>query len=122
MNTLQNKATLFANRASITIAMLSVIAGANSAALAGPPAPDSRSMRISIADLNLSTSEGRKSAFERLHQAARKLCSRVEDQNDLSRQKNFVACVDLAMANSLPMLQQLADRSEGAHLANTSQR
>jgi UrcA family protein len=122
MNTQQQKTLHFANRATIAVAVLTAMLGSNATVLAGPPSSDSKSAQISLADLDLSTADGRNAAYERLHQAARNLCYRVEQDNDLSRQSNFVACVDLAMAQALPSLQRLAARTEAMHLASSPQR
>jgi UrcA family protein len=122
MNTQQQKTLQFANCATIAVAILIAIVGSNAPVLAGPPSSDSKSAQISLADLDLSTADGRKAAYERLHQAARDLCYRVEQDNDLSRQSNFVACVDLAMAQALPSLQRLAARSQAMRLVSSPQR
>jgi len=59
-----------------------------------PVARDSRSSKVSLADLDLTTPEGASAARDRLHQAARRLCTQVADSLDLSHQPNFVACVE----------------------------
>jgi UrcA family protein len=70
-------------------------------------APDTRVGRVSLADLDLSTSEGTRAAYERLHAMARLLCMRLEDDHDLGQQPNFVACVDDTLANALLQLNSL---------------
>lgn len=58
---------------------------------------DERTRKINLADLDLSTEAGLRSARERIHQVARNLCTQVESPLDLSHQTNFVACVESAM-------------------------
>ena len=66
-----------------------------------PVTPYSRSSKVSLADLDLTTPEGARAARERLHREARRLCSQVADRDDLSSQPNFVACVDETLAKAL---------------------
>ena len=65
---------------------------------------------VSVADLDLSTSEGVNAAHERVHQAARQLCMRVVDELDLSRDANFIKCIDESMALAELNIQELAAR------------
>jgi UrcA family protein len=60
-------------------------------------APVTRTAKVSLADLDLTTPEGKSAARERLHHVARRLCSRVVDNFDLSHRSNFLACVDEAL-------------------------
>ena len=110
------------NRAMVAASLIAALMGWNVTALADPSPSDVKSARVNLKDLDLSSANGRNAAYERLHQAARTLCSRVADPNDLSRQTNFVACVDRAMAQAQPALQLLADRGAVTHLANSAQR
>jgi UrcA family protein len=73
------------------------------------PAPDSRTVRVSLADLDLSTPEGARAARDRLHNTARRLCSQFQlvHTQDLSHQPNFVACVDQALADALRQVDAL---------------
>ena len=64
-------------------------------------AADSLTSKVSLSDLDLATPEGARVARERLHREARHLCSQVADELDLSRQPNFVACVDEALTKAL---------------------
>jgi UrcA family protein len=66
---------------------------------------------VSFADLDLSTPEGARAAHDRLHEVARGVCGHAEDDLDLSHQANFVACVDEAMAQALPRIEEAARRS-----------
>jgi UrcA family protein len=81
--------------------------------------PNKLSMRVSLADLDLSTRQGTRIADERLRTAARRLCGRLSDELDLGRQPHFVACVDRAMADAhrgLMMLQLSAQNTQsGGH-------
>jgi UrcA family protein len=62
---------------------------------------DSRSEKVSIAGLDLSTTDGLNTARERVRQVARRLCLQLVDPNDRSRQWNYVNCVDDAVANAM---------------------
>jgi UrcA family protein len=87
-----------------TTALLALCALASAGAVAGPQTgapPDARSAKVSLADLDLSTAAGARAARERLHQAARRLCTQVADSHDLSHQANFVKCVDATLAKAL---------------------
>jgi UrcA family protein len=74
------------------------------AAAATPPtdaAPVTRSAKVSLAGLDLSTPDGARAARERLRGTARRLCAQVADDLDLSHRSNFVACVDETLAAAL---------------------
>jgi UrcA family protein len=77
----------------------------------------SRAAKVSLADLDLATPEGARAAHERLHQEARRLCSEVADDLDLSRQANYVACIDESVAKAM---QQVALPSTVAGATATS--
>jgi UrcA family protein len=83
----------------LTIAPLTVLAGPQP-----PVARDTHIAKVSLVDLDLSTPQGARAARDRLHEAARRLCSQVSDANDLSHQTNYVACVDGALADALRQL------------------
>jgi len=53
-----------------------------------------RAQTVSLTDLNLSTVAGQEAARERIHQMARRLCTQVEDELDLSHHANYVKCVE----------------------------
>jgi UrcA family protein len=80
-----------------TIALIALCALVSGVTLAGSKtdnAPVTRSAKVPLADLDLSTPEGVRAARDRLHQAARHLCNRVADELDLTHQANYGACVD----------------------------
>jgi UrcA family protein len=89
-------------------ALLTLCALASAGPVAGAEANVSsgRSAIVSLADLDLSTPEGARAARERLHQTARRLCSRVADSLDLSHHTNFVACVDESLSAALKKIQE----------------
>lgn len=70
-------------------------------------APETRAARVSLADLDLSTTEGTRAAHERLHAMARHLCMRLEGDHDLGHQQHFVACVDDTLVNAQLQLNSL---------------
>jgi UrcA family protein len=83
-------------------------------------ARDSGSIHVQLADLDLSTSAGRQTAYDRMHQAARIVCSRASDPLDLGRQIHTVACIDRTMAKATASLAQLVERSEAIQVANSA--
>ena len=70
-----------------------------------PEASSTSSAKVSLADLDLATAEGARTAHQRLHAAAQLACSRVEDRLDLGRQQHF--CVDAAMVVALSQVEEL---------------
>ena len=57
-----------------------------------------RGANVSLADLDLSTLEGARSARERLEAMARRLCGELARRQDLSYQPNYAACVHDTLA------------------------
>jgi UrcA family protein len=103
-----NIATRFASTSCLkadvlTTALLAlcVLASAAEAASTLDTAPVTRSAKVSLAGLDLSTPNGARAARERLRTTARRLCAQVADDLDLSHQSNFVACVDETLAAAL---------------------
>jgi UrcA family protein len=92
--------------------------GSGSATVAQTP-DGARSKHVVLTDLDLSTSEGQRVAYERMHQMARTLCWQVADQSDLSHQSNYVACIETAMANATAQLRAVVSRYESAKVART---
>ena len=78
------------------------------------------SVRVNLSGIDLSTSVGQEKAKERLHQAARLTCQRVEDGLDLSRHENYLACVDTALTQAMPKLAQLIERRSTAQMAGNA--
>jgi UrcA family protein len=66
-----------------------------------PPVLETRAVKVSLADLDLSTPEGLGAARDRLHQTARRLCSQLEDMRSIAHQPTFVKCVDESLADAL---------------------
>jgi UrcA family protein len=111
MKTATHRASSSCLKANIrTTALLALCALASAGAVAGSQtgaAPVIRTAKVSLADLDLSTPEGARAALQRLHQTARRLCAQVADSLDLSRQPNFVKCVDDTLAAALRKAQGL---------------
>ena len=94
--------------AALTLALTTT---ASTCAFADPlskPSSETRSAAVSIADLDLSTPDGLSAARDRLRTAARRLCKRVANPDDLSRESNYTACVDEAFTNALAKLNERA--------------
>jgi UrcA family protein len=94
-------------KSTILAAAVAAIFGLAAGAMAGEQ-PVYRSMHVSLGDLDLSTPEGVSMARERVHQAARLLCSKLSDKDDLSRQPNYVACINDAVARVTPQILEFA--------------
>jgi UrcA family protein len=84
-----------------TLLSLCVMGSAEALAGSEVDASVTRSAKVSITRLDLSTPEGTRAARERLRQTARKLCAQVADELDLSRHANFLACVDESVAKAM---------------------
>jgi len=67
---------------------------------------------VSLADLNLSTSEGMRVARERLHAMAQRICAGHADIPGLSSSPNFVVCVDGTLAGALRNIRTLRPANE----------
>jgi UrcA family protein len=67
------------------------------------PAPETLTARISLADVAIATPEGQRVAYERLRQAARSLCSRLEagHPQSLAHYPSYIRCVDETLARAL---------------------
>jgi UrcA family protein len=85
------------------------------------PGNGARAKQVSLADLDLSTIQGQETARERLHQMARHLCARVEDDLDLSKQTNYVRCVDQATALTSSHLNAMIRRASDIRTASVGQ-
>jgi len=92
----------FGRKPSVGAALLSLFV-MTSAAIAGQSVSptQSRSAAVSLAGLDLATPGGMATAQERVHQTARRLCFQLSDAADLSRQSNYVRCVEEAVASAM---------------------
>jgi UrcA family protein len=91
-------------------ASLLLLGGLHVASAAEPATGETRARLISLDDLDLSTAEGADAALERVHQAARRMCSQMSDHLDLSHHENYLKCVQTAMAGAQPRLDALVRR------------
>jgi len=73
---------------------------------------DIRVADVSLADLNLSTSEGMRVARERLHAMAQRICAGQAEIAGLSSSPNFVACVDNTLTGALRNIRTLRPTNE----------
>jgi UrcA family protein len=103
----------------VAVLMAAVCAGTQSVN-ADPASPATSSVRINLSGIDLSTSAGQERAKERLVQAARLACQRVEDELDLSRHENYLACEDAAINQAMPKLAQLISRSSTVQMAGNA--
>jgi UrcA family protein len=102
-------------------AIVAVLTAAVCATTQSNASPAASSVRVNFSGIDLSTSGGQEKAKERLVQAVRLACFRVEDPQDLSHHENYLACVDETLTEAMPKLADLVSRSATAHLAgNTS--
>lgn len=104
------------NRLLMCTVALVVVQGFSSTVFAADSVGDSRSARVSFADLDLSTPQGVETARQRIHQTARSLCMKVGDRNDRSRRDNFISCVESEVTRAVPTLEALARRDAAAQM------
>lgn len=87
-----------------TAALMVLLALAPAAAMADSHQPavlDTRVVKVSLADVDLSTPAGRRVAYDRLRETARRLCGQMEDLLSIAHQPVYVKCVDEALADAL---------------------
>jgi UrcA family protein len=86
-----------------TVAVLALSATFPGAAMAdqlASNAPETRIVRVVLADLDLSTPEGARIARNRLQEAARQLCVRLAESRDVGRQWHLRACMNETVADA----------------------
>lgn len=99
---------------------LAALAIAPSAAQAQPASSqESVSVRISYADLNLSSPEGAREMMGRIQGAARIICGESSMNNDLSERARTHACVDATVSEAVrslgaPSVSAQSDQRRGA--------
>jgi len=101
-------------------AIVAVLTAAVCATAQSPASPATSSVRVNFSGIDLSTSGGQEKATERLVQAARLTCARVEDEQDLSRHENYLACVDTALNQAMPKLAELILRRSTVQMAGNA--
>jgi UrcA family protein len=76
------------------------------AALAQQPsgANPSSTAKVSLAGLDLTTSQGIAAARNRLHETARQKCSRAVDDRQPSQQAQFLSCIDISLISELKQI------------------
>jgi UrcA family protein len=89
-------------------------------AFAASASPTDSAVRVDLRHINLSTAAGQAEAKERLLQAAHLTCGRVEDEEDLSRHDNYLACVKTVLNKAMQQLAQLVSRSDSAQFAGNA--
>lgn len=82
----------------------------------------SSSMRVQLTDLDLTTPRGRQIADNRVRQAARAVCYRVSETEDLGRSVHIAACIDRVIAQANITMQQLASQTESIQVAKNPNR
>ncbi len=93
-----------------TVMLIALIAMAPVAANADQHDATAANIRVadvSLADLDLLTSEGMRAARERLHAMAQHICAGRADNRGLSSQPNFIACVDSTVAGAIGNISKL---------------
>ncbi|MGO9950415.1 MAG: UrcA family protein [Steroidobacteraceae bacterium] len=73
--------------------------------------------KVSLTDLDLTTSEGIAAARDRLQSTARQLCSQQLDNLDPAHRVDFLSCVDNSLIHEL---QQVSSKARAAILAHNS--
>jgi UrcA family protein len=95
------------SRVVIATACIALTAVAPPAAFADPPsapAPHTLESRVSLADLDLSTSEGVRVAHKRLRAKAEHLCRQLDDSASSTFRWTYAACVQATLANAIHQL------------------
>jgi len=100
-----------------SLALLSITAGCMPVVAHEPG-----TIHVQLTDLNLGTQTGRETANDRLRHAARLVCSRVSDPEDLGRQIHVKACIEQTMAKATESLQLLVAQSGAVQLARGASR
>lgn len=97
-----NIKTASMNSVVIALAFGFTLAGANIAR--ADSAPETRSIKVSLAGLDLSTPDGAGEARARVHEAARAVCGRVEDPNNLAPHFDFMSCLERTEKSALQQI------------------
>ncbi len=82
-------------------ALIALCALASAAAFADPPATppaDTRSTKVSLAGLDLSTPEGARAAYARIKATAEHLCFQMSDPSEIDYQAAYNVCVRETLA------------------------
>jgi UrcA family protein len=77
-------------------------------------------VKVSLADLDLSTREGVRTAYERVRRAARRVCAKVANSADIQAQLNYITCIDDAMAPAVARIDRVARNMSAGQLAQSS--
>jgi len=99
-----------------------VIVGIAASSAASAAEPQTTSIHVQLGDLNLATPSGRQTAYERVHRAARAVCHRVSDADDLGQGIHVGECIKRTLAQANVSLAQLVARSEAIQLAGSPTR
>ena len=89
------------------ISMMLGALGLAAAMTARPVCANDAHTTVSLTDLDLSTAQGMSAAQTRISKMVKRLCTQVEDPDDLSHHENFLACVDQSMANAMRQLRPM---------------
>jgi UrcA family protein len=104
----------------IVAVLMAAVCATTQSVNADPASTVTSSVRVNLSGIDLSTSVGQEKAKERLHQAARLTCQRVEDGLDLSHKENYLACVDAALTQAMPKLAELILRRSTVQMAGNA--
>jgi UrcA family protein len=75
--------------------------------------PESRSLRVATADLNLSSAAGQERLAQRIHIAAKEVCESNVGNLDLKMRRAFNDCISTAKSQAMAQIKQ----SDGRPLA-----
>jgi UrcA family protein len=78
------------------------------------------SVTVSVTDLDLSTRQGVRAAYERVRRAARHVCANVANSAAIQAQLNYITCIDDAMAPSVARIDRLVRNMSTGQLAQSS--
>ena len=95
-------------------AACAVLALAAANAIAGAPAPDRTSEKVSLAGLDLATDAGRAVAMARIDASVQRLCERFYDERRISARETRQDCIQDARRSARLLL------SDGARVASSA--
>lgn len=105
-------------RASVAAICLSLCGALGTAMAQEAVAPNA--VNVSLADLDLSTHEGVRVAYERVRRAARRVCAKVANSAEMQTQLKYITCIDDAMAPSVARIDRVVRNVSAGRLAHSS--
>jgi UrcA family protein len=96
------------------------VVGITTAQTPSKPADVPDTLKVSLADLDLSTPHGIQAAHERVRIAARRLCAKVAISADIQQQLDYITCIDDTMAPVMAQIDDMSRKTSARRLAHNS--